>query len=68
MTITLHNDYIRLAGETFTTGYLTVIQAQNILLKLGFDKDALFEALWSMEEQGWLTGYFGICGGFMYGE
>lgn len=68
MTITKHPKGIILSTETVVTSVLSIIQAQNILLSLGYDKDALFEALWAMEENLWTRGYLGICGSFMYGE
>ena len=68
MTITKHGEYIQLHTNTTSTTYLTVLQASILLSYLRYDNDALFEALWAMEEHGWNVGYLGICGSFMYGE
>lgn len=59
---------INLIGKNLKAKNLTYLQAQNILIKLNFDNDCLFETLYAFEENGWNDAWLGICGGFLFGS
>lgn len=53
-------------GNHVTVNNLNEVQLQNILLKLDFEKQALFDFLCSIyEEPSHNVGILGICGGFI---
>lgn len=62
------DETITLKGDRGATMPLSVVQAQNLLLTLGCEQDALFEALVAFDEHGWNTCDLGVMGGFIYGE
>jgi hypothetical protein len=53
-------------GNDVVINNLDEVQLQNILLKLDFEKQALFDFLCSTHENpGHNVGIFGVCGGFI---
>ena len=59
---------ISLKGQSINLDGLNTIQAQSVLLKLGYDSDLLFEVLCAFDDNGWNETELGIFGGFLYGE
>ena len=59
---------IDIIGSKMNFKRLNSIQAQTVLLKLNCEPDALFEALWAFEENGWNETDLGLTGSFMYGN
>jgi hypothetical protein len=60
--------FITLEGKEAVLSGLNAVQAQSVLLKLGFEPDCLFETLWAFEEHGWNETLLGLTGSFIYGE
>lgn len=69
MTLTIDsNGLISLKGNKIVLNRISQIQAQSVLLALGFEKDCLFECLWAFEEHGWNETVFGLTGSFLFGS
>lgn len=62
------NGLITIIGKSVRFDKITQIQAQSVLIKLGFEKDCLFECLWAFEEHGWNETILGLTGSFLYGS
>ena len=62
------NGLISLKGKSISLEGLDSIQAQCVLLKLGFNQDCLFDVLCEFEENGWNETLLGLTGSFIYGE
>lgn len=59
---------ISLEGKIVHLNRLNTVQAQCVLLKLGFDDHCLFDTLTAFDDHGWNEAVLGLCGGFMFGE
>ena len=62
------NGLISLKGKSVHLEGLNSTQAQCVLLKLGFEKDCLFDVICEFEENGWNETLLGLTGSFIYGE
>ncbi len=60
------NKKLSLIGKTQKFENLNVIQMQNIMLKLNYDAQTLFDCLFNMEDFGDNICELGMCGGYMY--
>jgi hypothetical protein len=57
---------LTLVGKKHTFTDLSVVQMQNVMLKLDYEKECLFDCLVNMEDFGDNICEIGMCGGYMF--
>lgn len=60
------NKTLTLVGKDHIFEQKSVVQMQNIMLKLDYTPEALFDCLVNMEESGDNVCELGMCGGFIF--